>query len=69
MELSFNRKRQRRLVKKWKSENRIDFVKAKFSKELVLTVFSFLSLQDLVHCTIVSTEWSRMANDEMASIL
>lgn len=68
MELTFTKRQKKRLEKKIKNEKRTDFVKAKFSKELVLTVFSFLSLQDLVHCTSVSTEWSRMANDEMVSI-
>ncbi|KAI8639023.1 hypothetical protein BD408DRAFT_422154 [Parasitella parasitica] len=43
----------------------IDFVTVSFSKELVLKVFSFLSLQDLVQCTAVSPHWSRISNDEM----
>ncbi|KAI7898848.1 uncharacterized protein BX663DRAFT_555399 [Cokeromyces recurvatus] len=48
-----------------KSEKRIDFVSFLFSKELVLRVFSFLSSQDLITCTVVSHNWSRIANDEM----
>ncbi|KAK4520297.1 uncharacterized protein ATC70_008430 [Mucor velutinosus] len=44
---------------------KIDFVIKSFSKELVLKVFSFLSLKDLIQCAAVSLHWSRMANDEM----
>lgn len=48
-----------------KNQVRKDFVTTVFSKELVLNVFSFLSSRDLIQCAAVSTEWYRLANDEM----
>lgn len=67
MESISTKKRQRRSNKEHETKTRIDFLTSKFSKELVLNVFSFLSLQDLIQCTAVSAEWSSMANDEMVS--
>ncbi|KAL9538734.1 hypothetical protein MBANPS3_010710 [Mucor bainieri] len=59
------RKRLKRQEKHKAQGKRIDFVTKSFSKELVLKVFSFLSLEDLIQCAAVSLHWSRMANDEM----
>lgn len=59
------RKRLKRQEKRKAQGKKIDFVIESFSKELVLKVFSFLSLQDLIQCAAVSLHWSRMANDEM----
>lgn len=69
MEEAHNGKRQRRTKQNNKSKVRKDFVTTVFSKELVLNVFSFLSSKDLIQCAAVSTEWSRLANDEMVSVL
>lgn len=68
MESLSTKKRQRRSKQKTGSKIKLDFLTAKFSKELVLNVFSFLSLQDLIQCTAVSAEWSFMANDEMVIV-
>lgn len=59
------RKRLKRQEKCRAQGQKIDFVVQTFSKELVLKVFSFLSLKDLIQCAAVSLHWSRMANDEM----
>lgn len=59
------RKRLKRQEKHKAQGKKIDFVIELFSKELVLKVFSFLSLEDLIQCAAVSLHWSRMANDEM----
>ena len=61
----YPRKRLKRQENYTPQEQKIDFVAQSFSKELVLKVFSFLSLQDLMQCAVVSLHWSRMANDEM----
>ena len=60
----YPRKRLKRQENYALQGQRIDFVQS-FSKELVLKVFSFLSLKDLIQCAVVSLHWSRMANDEM----
>lgn len=62
---------KRRLCEKKKSleSKKFDFVTDLFSKELALKVFSFLSLQDLVQCAVVSMHWSMIANDEMVTTL
>lgn len=65
MEAQHCRKRQRRSSLKKKYEIKKDFATSLFSKELVLHVFSFLSFKDLIQCAAVSTDWRRMASDEM----
>lgn len=67
MEASYTRKRPRLSKYNKRSEKQKDFVTTVFSKELVLNVFSFLSSKDLIQCAAVSTEWYRLANDEMVS--
>jgi hypothetical protein len=60
------RKRQKKHSKQIEYEKRIDFV-TKFSDELILHVFYYLSERDLIQCTTVNSRWSRLANDEMVS--
>ncbi|KAL0083996.1 hypothetical protein J3Q64DRAFT_1737219 [Phycomyces blakesleeanus] len=56
------RKRQRRTPQ---ISRLIDFTSSLLSDEIVLHVFSYLSANDLAQCAMVSTGWSRLANDEL----
>ncbi|KAI9031893.1 hypothetical protein CLU79DRAFT_730576 [Phycomyces nitens] len=56
------RKRQRRIPG---ISRLVDFTNSLLSDEIVLHVFSYLSAKDLAQCAMVSSGWSRLANDEL----